>query len=45
MALKLLETEFIKDARSANPHYQTRLRLRVCFYSNLAVSVLGVRYL
>jgi hypothetical protein len=36
MALKLLETKFIKDAWFANFHYQTRLCLS---YADLAFAV------
>jgi len=36
MALKLLETEFIKDAWFGNPHYQTWLCLS---YADLAFAV------
>jgi hypothetical protein len=36
MALKLLETKFIKDAWFGNTHYQTRLRLRRYYYVDLA---------
>ncbi len=44
MVLKLLETEFIKDAWFGNRHYQTRLCLRRYYYPNEAVAVLGVGY-
>jgi hypothetical protein len=40
MALKLLATEFIKDAWFANSHYQTRLYLMIWTYTDC--KILGV---
>jgi hypothetical protein len=37
MALKLLETEFIKDAWSAKHHYQTWLCLRIWRYAESVI--------